>query len=192
MSVSASDLDTVLQAVSNVCFDGKLSYFHAYFMDEEKDLPEKTLKEAAGCFFDGFERIYLNRGCFEQVDEELVQVVFHELVHAYCWKNNAQDDCIDGYHTEVFKRGCEEHGAECFFGLHGFSYSLLKPEVLRSICREIDRLEREKEEMAERIARKRGELWLYCLEHADDEDDEILTLGKFGCMGGNRREKKTW
>lgn len=71
----------------------------------------------------------------ERISDRLINLLFHELVHAYCYRNGI-NDCEEGhYHNLAFKKETETHGGRCGYAddYRGWSNANLSPDALMDV-----------------------------------------------------------
>ena len=120
------------RTVNNVCFDGELRIMNLYYIPQELD------NGSVGLY--GYERIMIDKTFYEEhgVDDALINVMFHELCHA--WNAMKGEKDTDGeYHNDIFKKTCEDHGGLAHFRdiERGFCDAEPTPDTMTKIKRKL-------------------------------------------------------
>lgn len=116
--------------ILRVCFDDEhLSTFHNLYF-----IPEALDKGQNGMY--GYNRIMISKPYWKEhgIDDETINTMFHECVHAWDAINGRKD--TDGeYHNDVFRKSCEEHGGIALFSnrIDGYNNAMLTEETMKRI-----------------------------------------------------------
>lgn len=105
-------------AVLDTCFDKSVRPCALYY------LPEEYQEELYGSFHPDI--IRFNRKYWEEygADAYTATTMFHELVHAWCTAHGVEDTKAD-YHTEQYKKACEDHGGVCYYNNQEDGYNIV-------------------------------------------------------------------
>ena len=129
-------LYAVYKAIRKHCINGGFPpSMHLYFIpDDEQEANPGTLavyKEFV---------IRINRKYYQKhgTDEDVINTMFHEMMHCKCYLNNKKDTEKE-YHLPAFKEVCEENGGGCSFSnsVYGYSRAYLTPESLDKVREEL-------------------------------------------------------
>lgn len=121
-----------LFAIRKVLFPEYFPYIQLYWLPADRDRSIKGMY--------GHDVIFLNREYVEQTDlDDLIDLIFHEHLHAHCKLNRIQDTDENGKHLEAFKEECEKRGGTCGETDRGYTETHLHPKVKERIINEMGR-----------------------------------------------------
>lgn len=78
---------------------------------------------------------HLNR-----LNSEVLETLFHEMIHAYNYENGIKDTSRSGnYHNVKFKEACDKFGLKCeLVDNYGYAKTALTPEIVGKLCSVFD------------------------------------------------------
>lgn len=128
-------LKAAFYAIDKCCFNGELNKMKIWYL-----IPEYTNIDAVGLYTG--ESVLINRTFYHEhgLDYDVINVLFHELVHAYCDAHSIHD-YDDGKHLKAFDDVCRDHGGMSIWvndklgysdtRLNENSLSVIRQELLR-------------------------------------------------------------
>lgn len=133
--VTDESLYAAEMAINKYCFGKELFYIPLYFIPP--DIAEKR-KNPQGVY--GYGCIMIDKKFYEEngVNDDVINVLFHEMIHAYCDLKGIEDT-IGSKHTYEFSKVCSEHGGISAYenGFYGFSISTLSAEKMKKVKQRI-------------------------------------------------------
>ena len=111
MGAEEIDLDhpltDVFYVLNRICFDKMFTYIPLYWLPESMRKPK-----LAGVY--GYGVIMLDKPYYEEhgVDEATINILYHEMLHAYAERKGIQDVDEKGKHTPDFADLTEETGGK--------------------------------------------------------------------------------
>lgn len=128
-------------AVVRHCFDRASLYYMIPLYYTPPDL-EETHSDAAGMY--GYGIIMIKKQYYAQhgVDDAMINLLHHELCHAYCDMKIPEKKVHDtdgAFHRKEFAEVCEQHGGLCRYvnSVDGYSDSELTPESMELVRKDL-------------------------------------------------------
>ena len=112
-------------------------YAPLYFIPA--DLAEKHT-DSVGLY--GYGVIMIDKDYYEScgANEEIINTLFHEMIHAYCDLKNIED--TDGEkHLEAFADACDSHGGRCTWvdSQYGYSNTFLTTKNMKRVKKDLQK-----------------------------------------------------
>lgn len=134
--VQDEDLWYLAAAIEQQCFEKDLTILGLYYIPEYF-----RSKRAIGLYT--FRRIMIDKvyHTIHGTNKQMADLMFHEMVHAYCNLNRIID-MDDKKHLQVFADVAEDHGGVVgkYDETYGFTNVYLKDDVYINVKREFDAL----------------------------------------------------
>ena len=88
--------------------------------------------------------IFIKKAYYQEhgIDEDVINTVFHEMIHFRCgWTREKIKDTDGDYHLPAYKETCEKYGGMCFYTneKNGYNNAQLTPESMEKVREIIER-----------------------------------------------------